>query len=393
MTRASEALLALLAALLVVLAIASWTGETAPIWDGKWYFQLASEGYGAARMEAPFVYRPGIPYLARGLAAVTGLGTEASFKLVGRAMAVLLLFAAYALGRSQGASPRQSGFIALLVALCHHHVRLPLFYWSLVDVGGFALLVTGFWWIWRGWHLRAAFLCALGLLFKEMLLVPWIAAMVELVARGERRRRAWVAAPALLGLALFLAPRLGLEIRHSQQWIDPSQPETLALLWRAPLDPARWSLLLGAALVYWMPTLLLLTRERWRALREALRPRARSLVVYAGLLFPLVMYGGLNVAVFVSYSVAAQVLVLALLLREARPPAWELGLVLILQAFLQHQHQAIPDPHGEQEAFLAFYGLGEPGTNLLRMLAMSGILLAVHLLRAFLSRSRARFAA
>jgi hypothetical protein len=391
-----EGILAVLAAGAFVLLVDAYTGETAPLWDGKWYVQLAEQGYAAPRM-APFAYRPGMPLLARWLAAASGLELEASFKLVGRCAAALVLCCAYAGARTLGAAVRPAAFVALVVGLCYHHVRFPLFFWSLVDVGGYALVLLAFWWLWKGWTLRAGLVGAGGLLFKEMLLIPWA---VSLLASGSRARRQatkgpWIAfgLTAALGLALFLLPRLFLRVDHSQQWIDPlHKPETIARLWEAPASFARCSTLFSAYLVYWMPTFLLVTPARLRALLPALRPHAPGLVLYMGLLFLLALYGGDNIAVFVSYSVAAQVLVLALLVQVARLEPWECAGVLVCLFFFQHFHRAIPDPAREQEAYLVFYGFGTPSTNARRLLQGGAWLAAMVATRVLVGCSRSRAA-
>src|SRR6185436_7301707 len=258
-----EVLLVLGAAAAFVLLVDAFTGETAPLWDGKWYFELAQEGYAGTRM-APFLYRPGMPFLARGLAAASALDLETSYELVGRVAAALTLVLAYAGARTLQASRSHASFVALVVGLTYHHVRFPLFFWSLVDVSGYALLMLSFWLLWRGWTMRAGAVAAAGLLFKEMLLIPWCVALAEGLRSARRARSRWrwaeLAAVAALGLALFVVSRLALRVDHTQQWIDPlHKPETLARLWEAPTSFARCSTLVSACLVYWMPTLLLLT--------------------------------------------------------------------------------------------------------------------------------------
>ncbi len=390
-----EGILVLLAAGAFVLLVDAWTGETAPLWDGKWYFQLAEEGYAAQRM-APFAYRPGMPFLAHWLDAASGLDLEQSFQLVGRIAATLVLCFAYAGARTLGAALRPAAFVALVVGLCYHHVRFPLFFWSLVDVGGYALVLLAFWWLWKGWTLRAGLVGAGGLLFKEMLLIPWAISLLELWrARRRTAGERWLgfALVAVLGLALFLLPRLLLRVDRSQQWIDPlHKPETLARLWEAPTSFARLSTLSAAYLVYWLPTLLLLTPTRLRALLSALRPHAASLALYMGLLFLLALYGGDNIAVFVSYSVAAQVLVLSLLVQVSRLERWELCGTLVCLFFFQHFHRTIPDPAREQEAYLVFYGFGAPSTNARRLLQGGAWLAAMVATRFLVDRTRLRAA-
>jgi len=394
--RWAEGVLVLLAAVAFVVAVDARTGETAPIWDGKWYFQLAQEGYDARRM-APFVFRPGMPFLARWLAAASGLDVELAFKLIGRTAATLVLCSVYAGARALSARAGLAAFVALVVGLTYHHVRFPLFYWSLVDVAGYAVFLLAFWCLWEGWTIRAGLISALGLFFKEMLLIPWIVSLVEGVARTRRRpaRPAWLglAAVAFLGVAVFVLPRLLLEVHQTQQWIDPfHSPETLSRLWEAPASFERISTIVSAYLVYWMPTWLLLTPTRVRALLPALRSHRRSLAVYLGLLFPLVLYGGVNVAVFVSYCVAAQVLVLVRLGQTSRLAHWELLGTLVCLFFFQHFHRTIPDPHVDEQAYLTFYGFGDPALNARRLMQAGAWLAAMGTARFLAGRIRVRAA-
>ena len=195
--------------------------------------------------------------------------------------------------------------------------------------------------------------------------MPWL---VALWAGARRARlgaqRVWVPWFALLafGLAAVLVPRLGLAVASSEQSLDPfNRPETLSKLWTTPANGAHLLRVFLACATYWLPTLLLATRARRDSARRGLAEHpgdlGGQLALYLGLHFLLVLYGGVNVGVFAAYAVAAQVAVLALLLREHPPRAAEAFAVLAVLAVFHRVWVPIPDPRVDETAYLDFHHL------------------------------------
>jgi hypothetical protein len=386
----------------VLLGVASFialadlaTTETRPLWDGRHYRNLALHGYGGELL-APFAYRPGMPFLARWLTLASNLPVDQSFRILGRAAAGLTLLLVYGGARSVGrAGPTMASFVTACTALCYYHVRFPLFFWSMVDVAAYPLMLIAFHWIWRGKIWRAGLLGAFGLLFKEFLLLPWLVAVAQgaLIA-WRRRSRRHAARSALLfglGLAVYVTPRKTLEVERSWQWIDPlNDPEALSKLGTVLTDPAHLVAVLTAVTVYWTPTLMLMTRARWRALTAAVAPYRVALILYLLLLLPLILCGGKNVDIFASYALAAQWPILCGMLSsdEDRLRPLEAALVITALIFVQQWFTAIPDPKAFREAYMSFHGFGGLAVSGARLVEVGAWIAGATVLR-FVSRRHA----
>ena len=208
--------------------------------------------------------------------------------------------------------------------------------------------------------------------------------------RSRRDLLAWMLATLALMTACIALPRALLPIHASMQFIDPiHRPETLSLLYSAPLDPGRITNLLYSIAAYWLPSLMLVTRARLRWLADELRDEGMLLGSCVALVLLLAMYGGTNLNLFVSYTLPVQVIVLAKL--GQRDVAWfEWALVLFALFAFSRIAVPIPSPLEGGEAFdryVDFYSgwssrvTGRTGLRALEIVSCIGLAnLARHLL-------------
>lgn len=379
---------ALLAALLFVLAVAARTGTMAPRWDGLTYVRMAQSAPAASdSLVAPFAYRPGMPWLARGVSAATGVSIVQGFRIVGFAAAALLLVLAFFWARRRTGYAGPAAFVAACVGLSFVHVKFPLYFSTLVDVAAYPFLVAALWMgLERRYTASLVTACA-GLFFKEFLIIPVVLLVYLMHAdqrlRPDTRRRREILA-VVLGLGVFLVPRLAVPVAASFQEIDPLHDP--ASLRRLVANPLNWKLHANIAYAwagYWLPTLLLCTRERVRAAWRTLDGIRGWLALYLILVWLMTLYGGTNIFVFVSYAVGAQILVLSALLRR-RIPRRELALVLAALVVYNRIPWAIPDPAVSFDRYIDFTGgwaTRLPMESGLRVLEMAGYGAAMMLLR------------
>jgi hypothetical protein len=220
---------------------------------------------------------------------------------------------------------------------------------------------------------------------KEFLMLPFVVALVA-GAVAARRERSWRAALWLMpvtgvGAAVFLVPRLLIEVRSSFQEIDPADASTWSGIWELPTDPVRLLTMLVSYLGYLLPALLLVTRPRLVRLRAALTAHRLALGLFLGLHLLLVVYGGRNVAVFVSYALPVLALVLIMLLRDGEPSKFELAYVLVALVVFNRVFVAIPDPHVDEEAYFVFLKFGYPKLMGWRLLELSAWIVGAILVR------------
>jgi len=135
------------------------------------------------------------------------------------------------------------------------------------------------------------------------------------------------------------------------QYLDPvHSPETLSLLWKAPLDPGRVANLLYSIAAYWLPTLMLFSVGRARSVSKRLGEWRMPLAVAFALVTLLALYGGTNLGVFMSYTLPIQVIVLASMPREeVRNLEW--ATVLFALFVFSRIAVDIPSPAAGREAF------------------------------------------
>jgi hypothetical protein len=330
-----------------------------------------------------------MPWLVRGVSAVTGASIVQGFRGVGFASAVLLLGLTVFWARRRIGFTAPAAFVAVCVGFAFTHVKFPLYFSTLVDVAAYPILVLA---LWLGLSRRytASLLAAcVGLLFKEFLIIP-VALLVYRMhtdqgLRPHARRTREVLAVSL-ALAVVLLPRLAVPVVASFQEVDPlHDPRSLQNLLADPLSWRRHVNIVYAWTGYWLPVLLLCTQERVRTAWRSLEGIRGWLALHLFLVWLMTLYGGTNIFVFVSYAVGAQIVVLCALAAQ-RIPRRELALVLAALAVYNRIPWDIPDPALSFDRYIDFTGgwaTRLPIESGLRILEMAGYVTAMVLLRRF----------
>jgi hypothetical protein len=201
-----------------------------------------------------------------------------------------------------------------------------------------------------------------GLFFKEFLAIPLLLALADFFRawRRERSRRALatLVVAAVVAVTVILVPRLGLHVVDTRQEIDPlNNIHSLSRLVMNPLNPGRDLNIVLGLLAFWLPVLLLLTRERVGILLRETAPFRKYIAAFLALNLLLTMYGGSNILTFVSYAMPIQILALALLARggaaSPRPAEWSLALVCA--ACYARIFGSIPLPDDGFETYVDYY--------------------------------------
>ncbi len=368
--RAIQYLYALLISIALVGMIDVFTNSMPAQWDGAYYVHMAKFGTGIPGdqyLVAPYAYRVGMPYLSHVVANLFSISTEDGFRIVGWLAAVSLLMSIFLLCRNFTADYRQALLPMVLLGLSWQHIKYPLFSWSSVDVAAYPLMVIAFWALITKRFWLCLMVSGIGLLFKEFLAIPWLLLVIRLAVEYWRSRSGreliLLGTSVVVGIALILIPRMYIPVTSSEQFIDPVH-NTVApgLLLLILLDKARWLNIIYDTAGYWLPTLLLLSRSRLSALRAELAA-IRILPTMAGYLFlvlVLTIYGGANIFVFVSYTVALQAVVLALIFRHG---VTVVEVVFVVAAMLVYNktflHIPLPTnvfPSRSFDEYIDFYG-------------------------------------
>jgi hypothetical protein len=325
-----------------------------------YYRDVAEHGLlGNPGLVAPFAFRPAAPLIIGAVSRLTGWTIEETFRAGCRLMGVLLIAGCYLLARHFGARQWNALWIAVVLPLNATYIKWPLFAVSMVDVYAYPIFLLAFYLLWEGRYWTCAALTAPGLFFKEFLLVPLltVAGVWTYSRRGQWRRIAGpLAAVGAILFVCFILPRVLIHVVDSFQDIDPAHPKTLMRLIQYPRSWRRWFNIFFAYVAIWLPVLMLLNGSRLKVLFQRLRPRALLLLVFLWLHLLLVVYGGTNLLVFVSYSLPVAILVLHYLVEDGRPHALELILIIAAVIVFNRLVYPIPLPDDGLERYLDYYG-------------------------------------
>jgi hypothetical protein len=349
-------------AVAVVALVGFFTNHMPPEWDMKYYVDMARHGViGNPGLVAPFAYRPGAPLLVGLVARVAGLDVETTFRACSYLTSVLFIVCAFYFAVSQGATARSARVTAVALALYLYIVKWNAFAGTMVDIYAYPFLLLAFWGLLRERFFLTVGVSAVGLFFKEFLLLPLLVQAALMVFAGGQRR--WpnrlprLGVIALVLVVCFALPRLSLHVVATWQDVDPVNNR--ASLWRLISYPASWRRDLNIGFAYvacWLPVLLLFNARRLRIVRDRLRPQRLLLGFYVAFHFALVMYGGTNIVIFVTYLLPVEILVLTTMLDEGGVRPWEVALMLAIVFVFNRQWMPLPLPENGLDAYLDFYG-------------------------------------
>jgi hypothetical protein len=354
---------ALLIAIALMLLIDAYTNSTPPSWDGAFYMNMARSGItGNPNLAAPFAYRPGMPYVSNAVANLFSISLEDGFRVVVRISILLLLMSIFMLAKNFAQDFRFAFLPMVILGLSWQHVKFPIFNYTLVDVAAYPWIVISFWALITERFRLCLFVSIVGLLFKEFLAIPWLLLAIHFGytywRNGSRRDLTFLMVVVVMGLAMILIPRLYIHVYKTAQYVDPiNDIATLRRLLGAPSEIGRTFNIIYATAGYWLPTLLLLTRARLKAIRTELArlKLLPAIWIYFSLVTLLAMYGGFNIAIFVSYSVAIQVVILAIIFRQ-NVNIIEIIFVIAVMFVYNKTMLHIPLQSNGLQNYLDFYG-------------------------------------
>jgi hypothetical protein len=351
-----------LVAISLVGALSVLTNRMAARWDMWYYRDMAIHGLaGNHHLASPFAFRPVVPLTIYAISHALHTDPEATFHAATHVMAVILLVLAFYWVRSFGGSELAAWCGMLALAPNYIMVRFPLFVGSMVDIYAYVCVLLAFWGVLRKRFYAVLALCAVGLFLKEFLVVPLLAQAAVLLWETPRKR--WLSLWVKLGLTGFViafyvvVTRATIPVVESFNHIDPHHPKTLLFFITHPLSPKRWFNIVYSFLSLWLPCLLLMTRQRWQAVRGRLAPYGPAICFFLFFQMALLMYGGNNISVFSGYSWPIFLLVMMALVDGGAPGTWELILAFAVLVAFNRIGAHIPTfDEGHWDDSIDFYG-------------------------------------
>jgi hypothetical protein len=353
--------MAVLVAAVVVFLVGRFTNHLNPEWDMIYYQDMAEHGIlGNHHLVAPFAYRFAAPLIVGAVARATHTAYTDTFRACAQLMSMVFILACFAFARVNQGSDRTALFAAVLIALNLYIVKWSVLAGSMVDIYAYPLLLLGFWAVMARRFYLVLLISVAGLFVKEFLLLPLVTQAGMMILDNYRANR-WklIRQMALTGAVLvvcFLLPRVVIPVVDSLQDIDPHQLWKLRRLISYPANPKRWFNIAFAYFAVWLPVLLLFTRCRWRLVRTRLYPHRTPIFLFLAFHLLLVMYGGTNIVIFVTYSAPVEMLALVILLDCPDLQRWEPFVALAVVILFNREWMSIPLPQYGLDPYLNFYG-------------------------------------
>jgi hypothetical protein len=376
----------------ILASLAVLTNRMALEWDMSYYLDMARNGLvGNRNLAAPFAYRFAAPLLVGAIAHTLGADTELTFRICCALACILFILSSFYFAKSFGATDKAAILASVLPALYFYIIKWAIFSGTMVDIFAYPVLLLAFWALLRDKFYLCLVVSAVGLFFKEFLLLPLLTQAAVLVIGGRRAGWRKLSIPLLLTafvlLTCFLFPRMLIHVARTFQDIDPiNDRSSLRRLILYPLSRKHDFNILFAYMACWLPILLLLTKDRCRLVWGRLRKYRVALGVYMALHFCLAMYGGTNLDIYPTYCLPMQIMVLVLILDNCRIPNWEWVLAMALVIVFNRLWMQVPLPQDSMDKYLDFYGgyyMRVTAESLLRMGELLTYILGFWIIRFF----------
>ena len=349
--------------LLLVLTIRFFTNTTPPIHDAVYYVQMAQYGIiGTDNLAAPFIYRFATPMIVRGISALFTITIDNGFGIIAFVSALSLLFLTFLFTRNLGYNYLASMTSTGVIAFSFYHCKYSLFFPTMIDIEAYVLFLIALWMLIKRRFILCVLVSAIGVLFKEFLLIPPALMIIVLIiefrsSRSSRQLMLIIYTIFFVGI-FFILPRLLIPIKKGLDFQDIHHfPETvrLKMMLQKPFNLYKDINILFSWFSYWLPTLILSTPERTNYAWIKLKDMRSVLIIYLLLVLIFTMYGGENISIFVTYSFVAQIILIATFV-EYGITTWEIlylfGALIIFNRIFSH----VPLPRDDFYGYADFYG-------------------------------------
>ncbi len=296
-------------ALLVLITMIDMLTNTFDInkyaWDFKYYIAFAEDGFAMKDLISPVAYRYMTPFLAAGLHHLFPLSIPEAFKVLAYIGLWLQLMGIYLFVYYYTKSLSGAIVATLATAFSAVNVKFLLFDPFRPDIFAYFIVLIAVYLAFEKKVLWLMIVTAVGLQFREFTIIPLIAYFVNLTLHREWRELKIYILPLIFTLILsVLLPRLLIPVTESYQYV-----KSLGDLLAIPLDWWRDFNWLYTILIYFLPTFILLTRDRFKEIKKKIPPQDFTfIIIYTLLVALLSMYGGTDLARFTTFLFIPQII-------------------------------------------------------------------------------------
>lgn len=231
----------------------------------------------------------------------------------------------------------------LVTAFSAYNVKFLLFDPVRPDLFAYAFVILSTYFAFRNQILALLFVSAVGVQFREFAIVPFFAYIMMLTFSKNRSlvKKYIPHIIIMIGVSILL-PRLVINTEVNAQYISLGF-DHLAMI---PFNINRDINIAFTLIAYYLPTLMLLSRDRYAALLRCIPKEHRHfLFFYAILVGLLTMYGGTDLARFQTYHFLPQIIILGFIVPYAS--RWEIFYMILATLLFNKILTEIPVPPAE----------------------------------------------
>ena len=274
-------------------------------WDFKYYIAFAEDGFAMKDLISPVAYRYMTPFLAAGLHHLFPLSIPEAFKVLAYVGLWLQLMGIYLFVHYYTKSLSGALVATLVTAFSAINVKFLLFDPFRPDLFAYFIVLIAVYLAFKKKVLWLMIVSAIGVQFREYAIVPLIAYFINLTLNKEWHELKIYILPFMFTLIVsVLLPRVLIPVTESYQYVK-SFGDLLAI----PLDGWRNFNWLYTILIYFLPTFILLTKDRFKEIKKKIPPQDFTfLIIYTLLVALLSMYGGTDLARFTTFLFIPQII-------------------------------------------------------------------------------------
>ena len=306
-------------------------------WDFKYYIAFAKDGFEMKDLISPVAYRYMTPFLASGLHHFLSLSIPEAFKVLSYVGLWLQLSGIYLFIFYYTKSWTGAIIATLITAFSAINVKFLLFDPFRPDIFAYFFVLVAIYLAFKKKFFWLLLVSVIGVQFREYAIVPLITYFVNLLINKEWQEIKRYILPFIFVLVLsVLVPRILIPVTESYQYVKSFRD-----LFLIPLDVWRDFNWLYTILIYFLPTFILLTRERYINAKENISHQDFTfIVIYTLFIVLLSMYGGTDLGRFTTYLFIPQIILVGFFAKDASK--FELIYLLVTVFLFNKIHTDIP---------------------------------------------------
>jgi hypothetical protein len=283
-------------------------------WDFNYYIDLTNYGFDSPTLVSPFAYRYPTPFLARILSDGLSLSVETSYRIIAWTGAIFQLSGIFLIVSFVTRSMQGAILALLITALTIMNVKFLLFDVYRPDHLAYAFIILNFYFaLTKRFYLLLIF-TLIGVQFREFVLVPMAAYFLSVLFTDRKLFRKQLVPVLVCVFAAVILPRLLIPVKASQQFINPSAGllKTIKIFF----NPFRNLNYLFALTAYFLPLLIIFTRERYAKVKSLMSSDLKLLIVWYSILVAILAFiGGTGLIRFMTYFFIIQSVIIGFAFR------------------------------------------------------------------------------